>query len=161
MKKPRILTLTAVAAGVALLASTTYVWAASPGAFGEHRPFALMMGGKLRALNFTPAQKTAAQSALKTHAPTMMPLVRKMVSERRALHDIVTAEKVDESAIRAQAGRVGQVQAELAVESSRLVADLRKITTPEQAGKLREIEKAIRERIDHGLDKASDWLAQP
>ena len=161
MKKPRIVAVTAVAAGLALLGSATYLWAASPGMLGENRAFAFAMGGKLRDLNFTPAQKTAARSALKAHAPTMMPLVRKIVSERRALHDMVTAEKTDETAIRTQAGRVGQVQAELAVESSRLVADLRKIATPEQAGKLREIEKAIRERVDHGLDRASDWLAQP
>ena len=161
MKKPRILALSAVAAGLALLGSATYVWAASPGLLGENRAFAFAMGGKLRELNFTPAQKIAARSALKAHAPTMMPLVRKIVGERRALHDMVTAEKIDETAIRAQAGRVGQVQAELAVESSRLVSDLRKIATPEQQAKLHEIGKAIRERVDRGLDKASDWLAQP
>ncbi len=53
------------------------------------------------------------------------------------------------------------IQAELAVESSRLAVDLRKIATPEQLAKVRDLEKTIRERVDRGLDKASEWLAQP
>ena len=162
MKKPRILVISAVLAGVGLLGSATYLWAATPGALGQKGPFAMMaLGGKLRELNFTPAQKTAARSSLKAHAPTMMPLVRKLVDERRALHDLIRADKPDETAIRAQSARVASIQAELAVEASRLAVDLRKVATSEQVAKLREIEKQIRDRVDHGLDKASEWLAQP
>ena len=162
MKKPRIIVVTTVAAGAALLGSASYLWAAMPGALGQRGPLSMMMlGGKLKELNFTPAQKTAARSNLKAHAPTMMPLVRKMVDERRALIDLIRADKPDEAAIRAQSARVATVQAELAVEASRLSVDLRKVATPDQLGKLREIEKHIRERVDHGLDKASEWLAQP
>jgi Spy/CpxP family protein refolding chaperone len=158
MKKSSI-TVLSVVVGLSLLGTATYVWAASPEAMG--RPLAMMFGGKLRDLNVTDAQRAAARSTLKAHAPTMMPLVRKLVSERRALHDLVRAEKPDEAAIRTQSARVASIQAELAVEASRLAVDLRKIATPDQLGKVRELEKTIRERVDRGLDKASEWLAQP
>ncbi len=150
-----------VVAGLTLLGTATYVWAASPGVLGGDRPLAMMFGGKLRDLNITDAQRASARTTLKAHAPTMMPLVRKLVSERRALSDLVRADKPDESAIRAQSARVASIQAELAVESSRLAMDLRKIATPDQLAKVRDLEKNIRERVDRGLDKASDWLAQP
>src|SRR5882757_9100026 len=159
MKKSSITVLSALAAGVTLIATATCVWAASPEALG--RPLAMMFGGKLRDLNITDAQRAAARTTLKAHAPTIMPLVRQLVSERRALHDLVRADKPDEAAIRAQAARVASIQAELAVEASRLAVDLRKIATPDQLGKVRELEKTIRERVDRGLDKASEWLAQP
>ena len=120
-----------------------------------------MFGGKLRDLNISDAQRAAARTTLKAHAPTMMPLVRKLVTERRALHDLVRADQPDEAAIRAQSARVASIQAELAVQFSRLAVDLRKIATPEQLAKVREFEKTIRERVDRGLDKASEWLAQP
>ncbi len=161
MKKTRIAVLSAVAAGATFLGAATYLWGASPGSIGGNRPLAMMFGGKLRDLNISDAQRSSARTTLKAHAPTMMPLVRKLVNERRALHDLVRAEKPDESAIRAQSARVASLQAELAVEASRLAVDLRKIATPEQVGKVREIEKSIRERVDRGLDKASEWLAQP
>jgi Spy/CpxP family protein refolding chaperone len=161
MKKSRIVVLSALAAGLTLLGTASYVWAASPGALGGGHPLALMFGGKLRDLNITDAQRASARTTLKAHAPTMMPLVRKLVSERRALHDLVRADKPDEAAIRAQSARLATIQAELAVEASRLAVDLRKIATPEQLAKVRDLEKTIRERVDRGLDKASEWLAQP
>src|SRR5471030_3055233 len=130
MKKSRIVALSAIAAGLTLLGTAAYVWAASPGLLSGNRPLAMLFGGKLRDLNITEAQRTAARATLKTHAPTMMPLVRKLVSERRALHDLVRADQPDETAIRAQSARVASIQAELAVESSRLAVDLRKIATP-------------------------------
>jgi len=161
MKKNRIVLLSTVAAGLTLLGTATYVWAASPGAMGGSRPLAMMFGSKWRDLNITDTQRAAAKTTLKAHAPTMMPLVRKLVSERRALHEVIRADKPDEAAIRAQSARVASLQAELAVESARLAADLRKIATPEQIAKVRDLERTTRERVDRGLDKASEWLAQP
>jgi len=161
MKKNRIVLLSTVAAGLTLLGAATYVWAASPGVMGGSGPVGQVLGGKLRDLNITDAQRAAAKTTVKAHAPTMMPLVRKLVTERRALHDLIRADQPDESAIRAQSARVATVQAELAVESSRLVVELRKIATPDQLAKVRDIETSIRERVDRGLDKASEWLAQP
>ncbi len=161
MKKPSITVLSALAAGLALLGTASYLWAATPGVLGGNLPLGMMFAGKWRDLNITDAQRAAARTALKTHAPTMMPLVRKLVSERRALHDLVRADQPDEAAIRAQSARVSSIQAELAVESSRLAVDIRKIATPEQLAKVRDFEKTIRERVDRGLDKASEWLAQP
>jgi len=161
MKKSRIVVLSALTAGLTLLGTATYVLAASPGAIGGGLPFAMGLGGKFRDLNVTDAQRASARTTLKAHAPTMLPLVRKLVSERRALHDLVRADKPDETAIRAQSARLATIQAELAVESSRLAVDLRKIATPEQIAKVRDLEKTIRDRVDHGIDKASEWLAQP
>jgi len=161
MKKNRIVLLSTVAAGLILLGTATYVWAASPGVMGGNSPFGHMLGAKVRDLNVTDSPRAAAKATVKAHAPTMMPLVRKLVTERRALHDLIRADQPDEAAIRAQSARVATVQAELAVESSRLAVDLRKIATPDQLAKLREIETSVRERVDRGLDKASEWLAQP
>ena len=161
MKKPRIVALLVLAAGLAFLGTATYLWAATSGVMSGARPLAMMFGGKLRDLNISDAQRAAARTTLKAHAPTMMPLVRKLVTERRALHDLVRADQPDEAAIRAQSARVASIQAELAVQFSRLAVDLRKIATPEQLAKVREFEKTIRERVDRGLDKASEWLAQP
>jgi Spy/CpxP family protein refolding chaperone len=74
---------------------------------------------------------------------------------------LVRADKPDEIAIRAQAARVASIQAELAVEASRLAVDLRQIATPDQLAKVHELEATIRARVDRGLDKAAEWLAQP
>ena len=145
-----------IAAALAVAAGTLV--ARPPLALADHLPTPLMLRARLAEMNFTPQQREQAVAVLRRHAPTVMPVIKQLVRERRALRDMIRADRPDEVAIRAQAQRVGQVGGELSVLAARLAADLRPIATPEQQAKLRQLQEVVQTRVDAGLEWAERWL---
>ncbi len=146
-----------LAAAALAVAAGTLV-ARPPLALADHLPGPLMVRARLAEMNFTPQQREQAIAVLRRHAPTVMPVVKQLVRERRALRDMIRADRPDEAAIRAQAQRVGQVGGELSVLAARLAADLRPIATPEQQAQLRALQESVQTRVDAGLEWAERWL---
>ncbi|MGA2605073.1 MAG: periplasmic heavy metal sensor, partial [Verrucomicrobiia bacterium] len=71
---------------------------------------------RLAKLGVTDAQKAQLKTILRSYQPTVGPLVKEVVTERRALRDTIRAQTVDETAIRAQAAKVASLEADLAVQ---------------------------------------------
>lgn len=103
---------------------------------------------KFAALGLTDAQKAAVKEALQKHQPTVKPLVDKLVTERRALQDLIHTGKADEAAVRTQSAKVAAVETDLAVERAKIAQELRPVLTEDQIKKLQEMKHEFRERVD-------------
>src|SRR3954454_12479294 len=93
----------------------------------------------LKEVGMTDAQKDQIRGIMREQRPQLRPLRKQMVEERRALRTTIEASPVNESAIRTQAARVAQVQADLAVKRAQIADRVRGVLTPEQQAKLKEI----------------------
>ena len=117
------------------------------------------LGERLADLQLTDEQKAALKAAVQKHQETMRPLADKLVTERRALQDLIHAEKLDEAAIRAQAGKVAAIEADLAVERAKIGQELRPTLTSEQLQKLHELKAEFRGRVDEARERIGKRLA--
>jgi len=107
------------------------------------------------ALGLTDDQKAQVKTVLQQYRPTAGPLIQQLVTERRALRDLIHAQTIDESAIRAQAAKVASVQADLAVVHAHVSHDIRALLTPEQVQKLQDMQVNVDDRIDRFLQRVA------
>jgi Spy/CpxP family protein refolding chaperone len=114
---------------------------------------------KLAQIGVTDAQKAQVKAILRSYQPTAGPLIRQVVTERRALRDTIRAETIDEAAIRAQAAKVASLEADLAVQRAHVVHDLRAVLTPEQIQKLKEMQIDADARLDGVLQRIANRIA--
>jgi len=114
-----------------------------------------MLGERLASLGLTDEQKARLKDTLQAHKATVKPLVDKLVAERRALQDLIHTGKADEAAVRAQAGKIAAVEADLAVERAKIVAELRPVLTEEQIKKLQEMKGEFRDRVDQFRERVA------
>lgn len=93
-----------------------------------------------RQLNLTEEQKTAFQEALKDHKSEMATAIKPVVEAKRALRDAVLADTPDETAIRADADKLGKTIGDAAVAMSKIKADIKERVklTPEQEATLKK-----------------------
>ena len=143
-----------VGAGIAVLGVAGLVAGRlSAGAFprGGHSDFAPHVFGRIaRALDLSDDQKTHIKAILKTHASEIQTQIKASASARRAVHDAVLAQPLDEAAIRAAAQTLGQVHADGAVLFARIRTEVQPILTDEQRAKIQK----FRERMGHKADSA-------
>jgi Spy/CpxP family protein refolding chaperone len=85
-------------------------------------------------------QKAQVKAILRGYQPTVGPLVKEVVTERRALRDTIRAQTIDETAIRAQAAKVASLEADLAVQRAHVAHDIRAVLTPGQIQKLKDMQ---------------------
>lgn len=114
---------------------------------------------RLAQLGVTDAQKAHFKTILRSYQPTVGPLVKEVVTERRALRDTIRAQTVDETAIRAQAAKVASLEADLAVQRAHVVHDIRAVLTPEQLQKLKDMQIDADARFDGLLQRIANRLA--
>lgn len=84
-------------------------------------------------------QKIAKKELYQEGRAQNKPLFDKMMAERRALRQLVHA-GADEAAVRAQAGKVAELQADLAVKKSAAAREFLALLTPDQVTKLKAME---------------------
>ena len=148
MKKVVYLAFTAAMLLAAVMAGTTGPAKADT----DHKGPGLMgtlVRGRIASLRLTDQQKAELKGVLKAHRPTLQPLLKEYVSERRALRGLMGAEQIDEAAIRAQVAKTAAIGSELAVERARLTRGLRGILTPERVVQVRKMQ----EKRDAGVDR--------
>jgi len=116
-------------------------------------------GRRLAQLGVTDAQKAQVKAILRGYQPTVGPLVKEVVTERRALRDVVRAQTVDEIAIRAQAAKVASLEADLAVQRAHVAHDIRAVLRPEQLRKLSQMQVDADARLDGWLQRFANRLA--
>jgi protein CpxP len=114
---------------------------------------------RLAQLGVTDAQQAQLKTILRGYQPTVGPLVKEVVTERRALRDTIRAQTVDETAIRAQAAKVASLEADLAVQRAHVAHDIRAVLTPEQLQKLKDMQMDADARFDGLLQRIANRLA--
>jgi Spy/CpxP family protein refolding chaperone len=114
---------------------------------------------KLAQLGVTADQKAEVKTILRKYQPTAGPLIKQVVTERRALRDTIHAVTIDETAIRAQAAKVASLEADLAVQRAHVSHDMRAVLTPDQLQKLKEMEIDVDARIDGFFHRVANRIA--
>jgi Spy/CpxP family protein refolding chaperone len=115
---------------------------------------------KMKQLGVTADQKAEVKTILRKYQPTVGPLIKQVVTERRALRDTIRAATIDETAIRAQAAKVASLEADLAVQRAYVAHDIRVVLTPEQLQKLKDMEIDVDARIDGFLQRVANRIAE-
>jgi protein CpxP len=123
-----------------------------PHRFGQR----MRMMHALKEVGVTDAQKEQIRGMMREQRPQLQPLRKQMVQERRALRNVVQTSPVNESAIRTQAARVAQVQADIAVKRAYIADRIRAILTPEQQAKLKDLQAQRDARIDERLNRQNN-----
>jgi periplasmic protein CpxP/Spy len=100
-------------------------------------------------LGLTAEQKQALNDTFIKNKPQTAPIMKQMVTERRALRTLIQAEIIDEAAIRAQSAKVAAIEADLAVQRAHSAQDFRKVLTSVQLQKF----KAMQDQRDSKRDK--------
>ena len=115
---------------------------------------------KLAQLGATDDQKAQVKVILRKYQPTVGPLIKQVVTERRALRDTIRAETIDETAVRAQAAKVASLEADLAVQRAHVAHEIRAVLTPGQLQKLKDMQTDADARIDGFLHRIANRIAE-
>lgn len=117
--------------------------------------------GKLVELGVSQAQRQQIHAVLRESRPAMKPLVARYVQERRTLRKTIHTAPVDEAAIRAQAARVAQIEADLDVKRACISERIRAVLTPDQVEKLAQIAGAVDPHVNAVLERINEGIAGP
>jgi Spy/CpxP family protein refolding chaperone len=89
--------------------------------------------------DLTEEQRNKVQEANKTFGATATPIYSRLTTARRDLDGLVNQDKLDETAIRAKAKEIADLEADLAIARGQRFAKLRSFLTPEQARRLNQM----------------------
>src|SRR2546427_205507 len=131
-----------IALGVAgaVYASTQNTSAGAPSFMGRRPPFARSGGmgpfaalrGIAGRLGLTDAQKTQLETIAQSHRDEWKALATRAVEARKTLNAAVTADTINDDAIRQASAAVAAVQADTAVARAHAGAEMFQVLTPEQ-----------------------------
>jgi Spy/CpxP family protein refolding chaperone len=133
----------------------------SAGAFPEKAHSGLgprLFGRIARALDLSADQKTRIKAVLKAHATEIETQMNASAAARRAVHEAVLAQPVDETAIRAAALQLGQVHADGAVLFAKISTEIQPILTEAQRGKIQSFRDRARHRADSAVKNFEAFL---
>jgi Spy/CpxP family protein refolding chaperone len=82
------------------------------------------------------------------------------MTARKALDEAITADTLDEGAIRARAADVGAVEADAAVLRAKLHAAVFAVLTPEQQTKAKELRGTMENRMRGGRERIRQHIEQ-
>jgi Spy/CpxP family protein refolding chaperone len=158
MNRMKILSCTVAVALTGFVGIAWAVVANDPAAPHAFRP---ALFGKLVELGVSQAQKQQIHAVLRESHPAIKPLVAQYVQERRALRKTIYTAPVNEAAIRAQAARVAQIEADLDVKRAYVSERIRAVLTPEQVEKLKQIAGTVDAHVDSMLERIDKKIAGP
>ena len=98
-------------------------------------------------LGLNDQQKVQVKEILKSQHEQIKPLMDTMKTERRAMHNLIQADTVDEAAIRAQSAKLAVLQGDLAVNRAHMAQKLRTVLTPDQVQKFKSIQEKREKRM--------------
>ena len=149
------------AGAVALTGFVGIAWAVGANDPAAPHAFRHALLGKLVELGVSQAQKQQIHAVLRESRPTIKPLVMQYVQERRALRKTIHTAPVNEAAIRAQAARVVQIEADLDVKRAYISERICAVLTPEQVERLKQIAGAVDAYVDAMLERINEKIAGP
>ena len=106
-------------------------------------------------LGLSAQQKQDIKAIFQNDRTQFQPLLKQLVAERRALRTLIQADTIDEAAIRAQSAKLAAVQADLAVQGAHVGQEVRKVLTPEQVRKFRELQAKMDRKRDEMLSRVT------
>ncbi len=95
----------------------------------------------MAAVGLSDEQKAEVKEILTQSRTGLEPTLKQLVTERRALRNLIQSESFDEGAIRNQADKVAKLQADLAVERAKVYQAILPVLSPEQIQKLKEFQE--------------------
>ncbi len=139
-----------LAAAVPTLAQTTT--AGGRTACTHRRTVAGLYGPmRLRAmaqqLGLSVAQKEQLRAVVQSHKNDWQALRKRAMEARQSLRQAITANAVDDAAIRRQSAQLASVQADIAVARAHVRAEMLKVLTPEQRAKAETLRAARRQHL--------------
>ena len=155
----KLITALAVVATLAL-GGVAYAKKTTTGSFDD-KPFAALVLSKIASLGISDGQRDEVRSILHSHQSQVEPMVRQMVTERRALRDMIRGDgPVNEAAIRTQCAKVAKLEADLAVARAGIAQEVKGALKPDQISKLKEMTADVDARVDHALDQVAKRIGE-
>lgn len=114
----------------------------------------------LRALDLTEAQREQVKGVMDTHKADFDAQFQKLGPARKALQDTITAETLDETAIRQRAAELAAVEADGAVLRAKVHAQVWALLTPEQQQKARALKAQRDERRSQARERVEQRRGQ-
>ena len=113
-------------------------------------------------LNLTDAQKHDIAVILKDHRTEVSSVLTSMIAARKQLFELVTADELNEEAIRLAFRKTADYEEELTVLRAKLVQEIRTVLTTEQKTTLdtmkAEMQAKMKERIEQRKSLIDDWI---
>lgn len=123
------------------------------GPFGE-------IGLPLRELELTDAQREQVRTVMQSHGAAFKEIGDRMRTAREALDTAVTADTLDEAAVRAKAADVATVEADAAVLRAKVHQEVFSLLTAEQQAKARELKAQRQQRMKQRGDRIRERGAE-
>ena len=121
---------------------------------GPGGPMGLLgeFGPGLRALELTDAQREQIRGIAKTHEAEFREIGERLRTAHESVNALVTADTVDEAAIRARSGELSVVEADAAVMRARVHQEVFSVLTAEQQTKAKELRAQMQERSKQRME---------
>ena len=103
-----------------------------------------------RDLNLTDAQRDQVKSVMQSHRNDLKTLGDRTFEAHRALEAVISADTIDEAAIRARSADLATVEADMAVMRAQVRAEVWQILTPEQQQQARTLQAEMQQRMEQG-----------
>ena len=110
------------------------------------RPDRRSTGMAANRLGLTDAQKQQMKSIRQSHREELRALAERLATARTSLRDAMTADSVDEAAIRQRNADFAAVQADIDVARARERADMYQVLTPDQQAQAKALQNRARGR---------------
>jgi Spy/CpxP family protein refolding chaperone len=110
------------------------------------------LGPGLRALELTDAQREQIRGIAKTHEAEFREIGDRLRTAHESVNALVTADTVDEAAIRARSGELSVVEADAAVMRARVHQEVFSVLTAEQQAKAKELRAQMQERSKQRME---------
>jgi Spy/CpxP family protein refolding chaperone len=117
-----------------------------------------MFGRLARTLDLTADQRAQIKAILRSHAAEIEAQMTAGAAARRALHEAIKAQPVDEPSIRARAAEDGIVHANGAVLFARIRAEVLPLLTADQKQKLQSLDERMKGHSARGAKAFADFL---
>ncbi|MEZ5286368.1 MAG: Spy/CpxP family protein refolding chaperone [Vicinamibacterales bacterium] len=133
-----------------------------PGGPGFGGPMGLLgeLGRGLRQLGITDAQREQMRGVAQAHEAEFKEIGDRMRTARQGMDDLITADTIDENAIRAKSAEVAAVEADAAVLRARVHQELFSLLTAEQQTKARELRAEAKSRMQERAANARERRAR-
>jgi Spy/CpxP family protein refolding chaperone len=105
------------------------------------------LGRGLRELGLSDAQREQIRGILQSRESEMREIGDRLRSAHEALNAVITADSIDEAAIRARSGEVGAIEADAAVLRAKVHQEVFGVLTAEQQAKARELRAQAAEQM--------------
>jgi Spy/CpxP family protein refolding chaperone len=115
-----------------------------------------MLGRGMRELGVTDEQRDQIRGKMDLHKTEFEAIAGRMIEAREALEDAVTAETVNEAAIRAAAAAVAGVEADAAVLRASVHQEVLSVLTSEQKQKAKELRGQMEQRMKEGRQRMKE-----